>query len=182
VAVFRAVGDLHRLAHALCNLGTAATGQADWSFARATLEECVALAKREGDLSLVSIAFGSLAGLETKLKNYAESAAFLAEALALARDAGNRIEIAILLEELAHVASCMTPRADSARFWGTAGQLRTALGAPLSQIERASCDLRIRDARAALGDDVAFDLAWRSGAASPWETVVSEAIEAARTR
>lgn len=181
-AVFRSAGDSHRLAHALCNLGNAARYQKDYSFARTTLEEAVALARSVGDLNLVSAALGALAGVETELGHYKASQAVLVEALAISRDAGDRLEIAALLEELAHVESRLTPSLGAARLWGAAEQLRATLGSPFSQIERAAYDQRIGDARAAFGDDAAFDPAWKVGAETNWETVVADAIRAAQSQ
>ena len=57
----------------------------------------------------------------------------------------------------------------AARIWGAEERLREEIGLPLPSHERPEADQQIRDARAALGDDTAFDRAWQEGRAMTLE-------------
>jgi hypothetical protein len=81
------------------------------------------------------------------------------------------------VESLAGAASAVGQWRRAARLWGAMERLREEIGAPLAASERTGHDRRISDARAALGDDDAFDAAWRQGRAMTDEEAIACALD-----
>ena len=65
----------------------------------------------------------------------------------------------------------------AARIWGAAERLQTEVGSPLSPNYRSDHDRRVAAARAALGDDAAFDRAWQEGSSLTLEQAIELALE-----
>ena len=65
--------------------------------------------------------------------------------------------------------------ARAVRIWGAAERLREEIGSPL--LERPRHVRRVAAARAALGDDAAFDRAWKEGSALTLEQAIDLALE-----
>nr|MDQ6923461.1 hypothetical protein [Pseudomonadota bacterium] len=63
------------------------------------------------------------------------------------------------------------------RIWGAVERLRTESGSPLPPKDRPVYDRRVAAARAALGDDAAFDRAWQEGRALTLEQAIELALE-----
>ena len=78
---------------------------------------------------------------------------------------------------LADVAFALAVLDRAARLWGGAEKLREDIGAPLTLQERPRHDRQVAAARTAIGDDAAFDSAWREGRAMTLEQVVQYALE-----
>ena len=70
----------------------------------------------------------------------------------------------------------------AARIWGGAEWLREEIGAPISPVNRPRCERRVAGARAALGDDAAFDLARQEGRTMNLERVIKYALDAEESR
>jgi non-specific serine/threonine protein kinase len=63
-----------------------------------------------------------------------------------------------------------------AGLWGAAERLREAIGAPLPPNEQRRRERQVAVARAALGDDAAFDRAWQEGRAMTLEQAIAGAL------
>ena len=64
----------------------------------------------------------------------------------------------------------------AARIWGAAERLREEIGSPVLPVDRPGYDRRVIAARAARGDDAAFDRAWREGRALTLEQAIDLAL------
>jgi non-specific serine/threonine protein kinase len=159
-------------AYALNDLGTAAHGQGDYPAAEASFKESLAISREEGTRWGMAI---SLAGLGTVARSRGEhesAQALLKEALIILREMGQRAHIAESLEAFAEVALALAGPRAAARIWGYAERLREEIGAPMAPFLRASHERHVAYARAALGDDLAFDHAWQEGRAMSFDQAV----------
>jgi predicted ATPase/class 3 adenylate cyclase/Tfp pilus assembly protein PilF len=173
LAVYRELGDRANIASTLNNLGLVTYTQGDYTAARSLHEACLAVCRELGsrggianslnNLGLVAYAQGDLTG----------ALALYEESLTMRRDLGDRGGIAWSLEGIADVASALAIPDRAARIWGRAHRLREETGLPLPPHERPRYDGEVATARAALGDDVAFDQAWHEGR----EMTLDQAIE-----
>jgi non-specific serine/threonine protein kinase len=73
------------------------------------------------------------------------------------------------------VVAALGSSLSAARIWGAAEQLREEIGLPL--LDRSRYDRRVAAARAALGDDAAFDHAWKEGSALTLEQAIEIALQ-----
>jgi hypothetical protein len=99
------------------------------------------------------------------------------ESLTLRRQAGDKLGIVISLERLAALAALLGSPLRAARIWGVAERLRAEIGSALEPKDRSHQDQRVAAARAALGDDAAFDDAWRDGRSLTLEQAIDLALE-----
>jgi hypothetical protein len=81
------------------------------------------------------------------------------------------------LKELAGLAFALGRPGPGAHLCGQAARLREEIGSPLPPWERLRYDRRIASARAALGNDIAFDLAWQEGQAMTMEQAIEYALQ-----
>jgi hypothetical protein len=119
----------------------------------------------------------SLGAVASAQGDYASALALQEESLAIKRELGDRSGIAQSLEGLAYVALALARPGRAARIWGRAERLREEIGSALPPRERPRYDRQVAAARAALGDDAAFDLAWREGRAQTLEQAIALALE-----
>jgi hypothetical protein len=103
--------------------------------------------------------------------------ALYAESLAIQRELGDRRGAALALEGVAAATSASGDPVRAARIWGAAERLRDEVGAPLPLSGRPRYEQFITAARAALGDEVAFDAAWQEGRAMTMEEAIECALE-----
>jgi hypothetical protein len=89
---------------------------------------------------------------------------------------GDRTGICDSLYGLAYAFSLRDPRR-AATLWGAGERLREELGMRPPPIDRSRDERQAAAARAALGDDTAFDLAWREGRAMNLERAVQYALD-----
>ena len=87
-----------------------------------------------------------------------------------------------MLEGLSYVAFALAGPGRATRIDGAAERLREEIGSPLPANERPRYDRHVAAARAALGDDVAFDRAWQEGRALTIEQAIELALEEAVER
>ena len=104
--------------------------------------------------------------------DYAGARALYRESLVIFCDLRDRWGIALSLEGLAYVASAQARPVQAARLWGAAERLREEIGCPLPPSERSRYDSQLAATRAAIDDDVAFDLAWKEGRAMTLEQAI----------
>ena len=82
------------------------------------------------------------------------------------------------LEGLAYVALAQARPVQAARLWGGAERLREEIGCPLPPSERPRYDSHLAATRAAIDDDVAFELARKEGRAMTLEQAIEYALGA----
>ena len=93
------------------------------------------------------------------------------------RDLADRLGMAESLEALAGLAFALGRPGPGACLCGHAARLREEIGSPLPPWERLRYDRRIASARAFIGNDVAFDLAWQEGRAMTLEQAIEYALQ-----
>jgi non-specific serine/threonine protein kinase len=172
----RKTGDLLFVAINLLNLGTQAYQQGDHSAARRLLEESLTVWRK-----LNNRAFGNslrvLGQVALAQGDQRAALALLEEALTLSREVGEREETVRALEALASVSSAMGQAGRAARVWGFSQRMREELGAPLAPVDKPRFASEVAAARAALGDDVAFDSAWQDGRRMTLDEAVLHALD-----
>ena len=104
------------------------------------------------------------------------------DALSIRRELGDKMGIAELLEKQAAVIGAIGNALHAAHIGGAAERLREEIGCPLTPGERLSHDRHMAAARAALGDDVAFNRAWKEGRAISPEQAIEISLKAAVDR
>src|SRR5262249_37712300 len=102
--------------------------------------------------------------------------ALLAESLVIARGLRDQCLIAALLAALAPVATAAGRPARAAQLWGAAERLREEVGSALPPNERDRCERQVTAARASLGEETAFDVAWQAGRAMTLEQAIEYAL------
>jgi predicted ATPase/class 3 adenylate cyclase/Tfp pilus assembly protein PilF len=177
LAILRELGDRGRIADALNNLGNVAYDQGDLASARALNEESLAISRELCDRDGIASSLHSLGGVAYLQGDLASARALYKESLANRRELGDRLGIARALEGLAAVAAALGSSLRAARIWGAAQRLREEIGTPLSPTERSRYDQRGAAARAAVGDDAAFDRAWQEGHALTLKQAIELASE-----
>ena len=177
LAIARELGDREGIARVLGNLGNVAKHEGDLLSARALHEESLAIKRELGYRQRIASSLNSLADLDLDQGSLASAQALYREALAIGRELGERLRIAFSLEGLAAVFDLLGRAPRAARIWGAAEQLRTESGSPLPPKDRPVYDRRVAAARAALGDDAAFDRAWQEGRALTLEQAIELALE-----
>ena len=85
--------------------------------------------------------------------------------------------IAYLLQGLAAVHSALGAFLRASRVWGASERLRELIGSSLVGFGRSDSDEPVAIARAAFGDDPAFDRAWQEGRALTLEQAIALALE-----
>ena len=157
------------------NLGLVAYYQGDYPGARSLYEECLANWREMGYRFGMAVALSNLGNLVFAQGEYPAAGALHQEGLLIRRALGDRRGIAYSLEGLASVVAARDSSLHAAGIWGAAERLREEIGSPLSPNERPHYDRHVVAARAALGDDAAFDRAWQGGR----ELMLEQAIELA---
>ena len=176
LAIARELGDRDVVACLLGNLGNVAMHQRDFASARALHEESLAINRELGHRQRIAGSLISLGTLASNQGDFASARGLYNEGLAIERELGDRMGIAASLEGLAAVVAALSSSLRAARIWGAAGRLREEFGAPLTPRDRPDYDQRVAEARAALGDDVAFYRAWQEGRSLPLEKAIELAL------
>ncbi len=179
LSIRREIGDRKGIASALNNLGLVALGRADYPAARALLEESTAIAHELGDRSAVASSLGNLGMVASAIRDFASAKAHHQQSLSICAELG---EGPLIADALAGVSTAAAGSGDSlraARIWGAEERLREEIGLPLQSEEQRDHDRSVAAARAALGDDAAFDHAWQDGRALTLEQAIELALEKA---
>jgi non-specific serine/threonine protein kinase len=100
------------------------------------------------------------------------------EAIAVRRELGDRLGLARALEGAAALAAAEADSLVAARTWGAAERLREEIGSPISPNERPRHEGHVASARAAAGDQCAFDRAWGQGRDMPINETIDLAVGA----
>ncbi len=174
--IWRELGDHQGMAASLTNLANAAAYQGDYAGARSLHAEVLVIRRELGDRRGIAASIGSLGAIVCMQNEYAKARSLLEEALVIRRELGDRWGIAVTLEWLASAAAGLGEAERAVRLWGSAQLLREAIGSPLGAADRQLIEPSVAAARAALGDDEAFDKAWLEGRAMSWERAVKDAL------
>jgi predicted ATPase/class 3 adenylate cyclase/Tfp pilus assembly protein PilF len=176
LAIRRELGDRGRIANSLHNLGLVAYYQGDYPAARSLYEECLAIWREMGYRFGIAVSLSNLGNLVFGQGDYPAAGVLHQEGLVIRRELGDRRGIAYSLEGLATVMAAHGSSLRAARIWGAAERLREEIGSPLPPNERPHYGPRVAAARAALGDDAAFDRAWQQGRALTLEQAIELAL------
>ena len=176
LAIRRGLGDQSGIAASLNNLGNVAHDQGEYAAARALYEQSLAIVRELGDRWRIARSQSDLAIVAHDQGDYRVAGALHQESLVIRRELGDRLGIAISLEGLAAVAAALGNLLRAGRLWGAAERLRTEVGSPLWPRGRPEYDRHVAAARAAVGDDAAFDRAWQEGYALTLEQAIELAL------
>lgn len=99
------------------------------------------------------------------------------ESLKMRRELGDRWGIAYALEGLAKLALALNGPGPAARLWRAAERLAEEIGVPPGPTDRLRCERHVASARAGLGDDSAFNVAWQEGRAMTLERAPEYALK-----
>jgi predicted ATPase/transcriptional regulator with XRE-family HTH domain len=150
------------IATELQHLGTIRRFQGRLDEASLLLEECLLLSEeKEGPLDLIQrqTEQARLLAQQGKLD---EARALYQECRMLLPTSGSRKSIAAYLEGRAALEAARGKPEAAVRLWGTAAELREAIGAPMYPIDQAVYAPLIAASRAELGEE-AFTAAWTRG-------------------
>ncbi|HWQ14382.1 MAG TPA: tetratricopeptide repeat protein [Roseiflexaceae bacterium] len=172
--IFEELDDRMGLAYALESIGMVAFKGTSYDLALRRLSSSLDLMRALGDKGGTALVLHEL-GLVARARGNLEQAARLQrEGLALAWQIGDRRRAAFCMEGLA-VALAPGHPAAAARLFGAAAALRTALGTPVADAERAEYERELSTVRSGLTTE-AFATAWTEGVDGPIERVISEAL------
>lgn len=176
LAIFRELGDRYGIGESLANLGRDAARQGDLASARGFLEQSLAVCREAGDGLGVAKSLGSLGIVTAELGDYRTARAHLADAVKRLRELDDRLTVARTLRALARVACVLYGPLHAARVWGGAERLQSDINVPIVPGDRPDYERQIAAARGALGDDAAFDAAWREGRAMTLDETIARAL------
>jgi predicted ATPase/class 3 adenylate cyclase len=177
LAIARELGNRNGIVASIGNLGSAAHDRGDFAAARALYAESLAILRELGDRQGTAITLHRLALIDAAQGDHPAAGVLYRESLTILRELGDSGRIAYSLHELAAVAAALGSPVRAARLWGAEERLRAEVGSPVSAHERPDYDREIAAARAALGDDPAFDRAWQDGSGLTLEQAIALAME-----
>ena len=176
LAIKRKLGNRSGIAKTLESLASLAHERGDVATSRALQLEALGIARELGDRGRIANSLLNLGTLACVEGEFASARHLLSEGLTIQREVGERRQIASLLEGLALVAAEVEGPLRAARIWGAAERIRMEIGAPMAPAAQAHHDLRVAAARAASGDDAAFDNAWQDGRVLTLEQAIELAL------
>jgi len=173
LAISRGLG-VAQTSEALRYLGFATLREGDYAVARKLFEQSLTIQRDLGIRRGIAgslVALGNLACVEG---DYQTARRFLEEALGMEREQGGRASDQIdILECLGALALARAGPVPAAVIWGGAEQR----GQRQSAFPRDWYDRQVAAARAALGDDAAFDQAWQRGRTMSFEQLAQYALD-----
>jgi predicted ATPase/DNA-binding NarL/FixJ family response regulator len=175
VALYREIGDQRGESDSLTNLGRIAERLGDPDRAIALHQQSLAATRRLGDRRGVATTLSNLGVAYLRRGDLDEAERAGRESLTLRQEMGDQEGIATSLERLAEVMVARQQVARAVRLWAASAALRDAIGAPLAPAERASYDVIVTAARAALSDD-RFGTIWGAGRELTTAEAVAEAL------
>ncbi len=182
LAIRRELGDRPGIGLTLTDLGVVAGALGDHAAARSLIEEGLAIQREVDDRTGMAVSLTNLGRAAREQGDHASAGNSYRESLALRRDAGDRLGIALSLEGLAAVAAASGAGAReaggecAAELWGAAERLREEIGSPMLLSDRPRYEREVAAARAAHGDESAFESAWQAGRALTLEQAVAGAL------
>ena len=175
VALSRVLGDQGRIADALNTLASIACDRGDLDTASALAQESLAIGRELGDRDCIASGLRNLGAVAYLRGALGESHSLYREVLAIRLELGDRLGVARALEGAAALAAARGVSLAAARTWGAAERVREKIGSPIPPSERSRNDRYAATARATVGEEGAFDEAWKQGREMP----LDEAIELA---
>ena len=163
VRLHRAAGNDHGIALGLVNLGVIARTLGDLALATQRHEEALQIHRALDDERAVAMDLVHLGQVALERGDPWAAQACYRECLSSVREQGDPLCAVELLQGLARLGLARGDAGAAARLYGAAHRRREEIGAPIEPVDRPAHDARIAAVRAALGDDAAFDLAWRRG-------------------
>lgn len=166
-------GDQWGIAVTLTNLSEVARQQGDQERALALQTQSLALFRTIGDAVGAATALMNTGLLHSQRGEHDRARALLNESLLLWQKPGEQVYLAESLEGLAGVAAAQS---EAARIGGAAAAIRTAIGAPLPQADRARYQQALDSARTQI-DATTFAAAWAAGQALTLEQAIADALD-----
>ena len=163
LAIRRALGDTSRIADALLNLAGVALDRHELEAARRLGEESLAICSELRDRRGTASALLHMGLLACATQDWSMAHDRLGEALTGFVDLNDQSGVARTLDALA-LACLVREPARAARLLGAVEHIRQGTGFKLTEVLQSAHDAKVRNARAALGDDEAFHRAWSEGA------------------
>jgi hypothetical protein len=111
------------------------------------------------------------------IRDFASAKALNQESLSICAELGEGGVIADALAGVSEAAAGLGDLLRAARIRGAEERLREEIGLPLQSEEQRDHDRSVAAARAALGDDAAFNHAWQQGRALTLEQAIELALE-----
>jgi predicted ATPase/Tfp pilus assembly protein PilF len=176
LALQRALGSSHGIAVVLHNLGMLAQDQGDAETARPLYEESLALARSLGDQEGIAWALNGLGQIALDEEVYDQALMRYRESLILCHDLGDKMGLALCLERLAGVATAQGHPRKAALLFGSAEELREAMGSYMEPAYRDSYERTVAKAKALLEVN-SWEATWRDGRSLPIDHVLEIAIE-----
>jgi predicted ATPase/DNA-binding winged helix-turn-helix (wHTH) protein/Tfp pilus assembly protein PilF len=177
LVIARERADRVRIAILLNNLGYVAFLQGQSSAARTLHEESLAIRRELKDSGGIAYSLSGLGDVALQQGDHSAAGAFFRDSLAIRRELGDKMGVAELLEKQAAVMAAVGKVLHAARIAGAAERLREEIGCPLTPGERIAHDRHMAAARAALGDDAAFNRAWNDGRALSLEQAIENSLQ-----
>jgi predicted ATPase/DNA-binding winged helix-turn-helix (wHTH) protein len=175
LAMMRELGDRSSVAAALLNLAIAAWERGDYAAMKALCLESLAIHREIGERHGIASALATLGVAACDEGDTTQARAYLKDSLREFADLGERHGMTETLDSLAHAWQTDRP-ASASRIWGGVARAREEMGyrQRLSDLQRY--ERQLPEARAALGDDEAFDRAWQEGRAMNLDQLVQYAL------
>jgi predicted ATPase/DNA-binding CsgD family transcriptional regulator/Tfp pilus assembly protein PilF len=151
-ALYREIGDRRGEAVSLTNLGRIAERLGQLDRAIELHGQSLDASRTLGDRRGMSTAFANLGVAWLRRGDPDAAMKAIRESLAIRHALDDREGVSTSLEKLAEVEVARGNPEQALRLWAAAAAFRDAIGAPLAPSERASYDIVISAARAALGD------------------------------
>jgi predicted ATPase/DNA-binding winged helix-turn-helix (wHTH) protein len=180
LALRRELGDRWGTAASLMNMAMVDRELGDLAAAGGLYEASEAIYRELGDQRSTARASREAAIVMCDQGDYEGARPLLEKSLASFLKLGDRTNICDALYGLAYAFSLPDPRR-AAILWGAGERLREEQGVHAPPMYRSREDREVAVARAALGDDTAFDLAWQEGRAMNFEQAVRYALGAEKT-
>ena len=171
------LGDRASIARTLGNLGHLDRELGNFAIAQGRYEESLAIALELESPEFVAKALSALGDLALDQGEIASATVLCKESLEIQRKLGDKHDIACTLMQLAAGEAAVGNSLRAATVWGSTVRLWEEIGSQMPPMDRASQDGRVAAARAALGDDNAFDRAWQDGRALTLEQAIDLALE-----
>jgi tetratricopeptide (TPR) repeat protein len=149
----------------------------DFARARREYEEALANFRELHDMHGAACALTGLGDVAIDEGDFTTATALHREALVSESMVGDRRGIGQSLLGLGVVAAARGRFDRAARLWGAAERLREEIDHRLAPAVRRHYEPHVVAARAALGDDAAFDRAWQAGRAMRLPEAVDYALE-----
>lgn len=166
LALARQLNDKGIIVECLLCAGHLACIQDDLAQARSLLEEGLGLTREIEDVWASVEICCALAKVVLMQADLPAASAYCEESLKGARQIGSKDLLASALERFAEIVVSQGQAVWATRIWGFAETLRSAIGAPITPLERSLYDRKVSEARVMLGVR-GFTAAWATGQSMP---------------